>query len=91
LLHITECLSLKGLFPGLPHFFFDGKILAASACISDNYRVREYPQYPGIKRIAIFVKCWPAYLQLPNQNNPGADFIEKSTRYYGSAAACLLN
>ncbi|MBM4300111.1 MAG: hypothetical protein FJ121_01050 [Deltaproteobacteria bacterium] len=26
---------------------------------------------------------WPAYLQLPNQNDPGADFIKKSTLFTG--------
>ena len=42
-----------------------------------------YPEYRGIRRIAIFVQRWPAYLQLPNQNDPGADFIKKSTLFTG--------
>jgi hypothetical protein len=36
-----------------------------------------------MRRVAVFVQRWPAYLQLPNQNDPGADFITKSTQFTG--------
>jgi hypothetical protein len=38
------------------------------------------------------VQRWPVYLQLPNQNDPGADFIKKSTLFTGPwQPAGLLN
>ena len=62
-----------------------GGVLLLSSCtfLSNQSYVRQYPQYRGIKRVAVFVQRWPAYLQLPNQNDPGADFIKKSTLFTG--------
>jgi hypothetical protein len=62
-----------------------GVLLLLSSCtfLSNQWYVRQYPQYRGIKRVAVFVQRWPAYLQLPNQNNPGADFITKATLFTG--------
>ncbi len=60
-------------------------ILFLSSCtfLSNRSYVLQYPEYCGIRRVAVFVQRWPAYLQLPNQNNPGADFINKSTLFTG--------
>jgi hypothetical protein len=65
--------------------FLLGVFLLLSSCtfLSNQAYVQQYPQYRGIKRVAVFVQRWPAYLQLPNQNNPGADFIKKSTLFTG--------
>jgi hypothetical protein len=62
-----------------------GAFLLLSSCtfLSNRSYLQQYPQYRGIKRVAVFVQRWPAYLQLPNQNNPGADFIKKSTLFTG--------
>jgi len=71
-----------------------GCILLLSSCtfLSNQSYIRQYPEYRGIRRIAVFVQRWPAYLQLPNQNNPGADFIKKSTLFTGPwQSAGLMN
>ena len=62
-----------------------GGVLLLSSCtlLSNQSYVQQYPQYRGIRRVAVFVQRWPAYLQLPNQNDPGADFIKKSTLFTG--------
>jgi hypothetical protein len=62
-----------------------GAVFLLSSCtlLSNQSYIRQYPEYRGIKRVAVFVQRWPAYLQLPNQNDPGADFIKKSTLFTG--------
>jgi hypothetical protein len=62
-----------------------GAVLLLSSCtlLSNQGYLRQYPEYRGIKRVAVFVQRWPAYLQLPHQNDPGADFIKKSTLFTG--------
>lgn len=59
--------------------------LVVSSCtyLSNRSYVQQYPEYRSIKRVALFVQRWPVYLQLPNQNNPGADFIKESTLFAG--------
>jgi hypothetical protein len=66
-------------------FLMLGVFLPLSSCtfLSNQNYIQQYPQYRGIKRLAIFVQRWPAYLQLPNQDNLGADFIKKSTLFTG--------
>jgi hypothetical protein len=71
-----------------------GVVLLLSSCtfLSNQGYIRQHPQYRGIKRVAVFVQRWPAYLQLPDQNDPGADFIKKSTLFTGPwQPAGLLN
>jgi hypothetical protein len=58
-------------------------LLSSCTYLSDRNYVQQYPGYRGIKRVALFVQRWPFYLQLPNQNNPGADFIKESTLFAG--------
>jgi hypothetical protein len=62
-----------------------GAVFLLSSCtlLSNQSYIRQYPEYRGIKRVAVFVQRWPAYLQLPDQNDPGADFIKKSTLFTG--------
>jgi hypothetical protein len=66
-------------------FLMLGVFLPLSSCtfLSNQSYIQQYPQYRGIKRVAIFMQRWPAYLQLPNQDNLGADFIKKSTLFTG--------
>jgi hypothetical protein len=62
-----------------------GGVLLLSSCtfLSNQNYIRQHPEYRGIKRIAVFVQRWPAYLQLPNQNELGSAFIKKSTLFTG--------
>jgi hypothetical protein len=71
--------------PRLKIFFLLGVLLPLASCtfLSNRDYIQQYPQYRGVKRIAIFVQRWPAYLQLPNQNNLGDDFITTSTLFTG--------
>jgi hypothetical protein len=71
-----------------------GGVLLLSSCtfLSNQNYTHQYPEYRGIKRIAVFVQRWPAYLQLPNQNEPGSAFIKKSTLFTGPwQSAGLMN
>ena len=58
-------------------------LLFSCTFLSNRNYVQQYPGYRGIKRIAVFVQRWPAYLQLPNRDNAGADFIRESTLFTG--------
>jgi len=62
-----------------------GVCLLLSSCtfLGNRSYVQQYRHYRGIKRLAVFVQRWPAYLQLPNQNDLGAEFIKKSTLFTG--------
>jgi len=51
--------------------------------LSNRNYVQQYQVYHGIRRVALFIQHWPGYLQLPNQDNPGADFIKESTLFTG--------
>lgn len=60
-------------------------LLLLSSCtfLSDKQYVQEHPDLWRVRRIAVFIQRWPVYLQLPNQNTPGADFITKTTQFLG--------
>lgn len=58
-------------------------LLFSCTFLSNRQYVQQYPEYRGIRRVALFVQRWPSYLQLPNQDNPGADFIKESTLFTG--------
>jgi hypothetical protein len=58
-------------------------LLPSCTILGNQSYVQQYPQNRGIKRVAVFVQRWPGYQQLPNQNNPGADFIKESTLFTG--------
>lgn len=60
-------------------------LLLLSSCtfLSNRTFIQRYPQYQGVKRVAVFVQRWPVYLQLSNQNDLGADFIKKTTPFIG--------
>jgi hypothetical protein len=69
----------------LKTFLMLGMFLFLSSCtfLGNRSYVQQYYQCRGIKRVAVFVQRWPAYFQLPNQNDLGADFIKKSTLFTG--------
>jgi len=74
--------------------FLVGRLLLLPACtfLSNQTYTRQYPQYQGLMRIAVFVQHWPVYQELANQNDLGADFIKKSTLFSGPwQPAGLLN
>lgn len=58
-------------------------LLSSCTFLSNHNYVQQYPEYHGIRRVALFVQHWPVYLQLPNQDGPGADFIKESTLFAG--------
>lgn len=58
-------------------------LLSSCTFLSNKNYVQHYPEYRGIKRVALFVQHWPVYQQLPNQDNPGAGFIKESTLFTG--------
>lgn len=45
--------------------------------------VEQHASYRGIRRVAVFLRRWPCYRQLANQNFPGADFIARRTVFFG--------
>ncbi len=57
--------------------------LPSCTVLSNKNYVRQYPQYQGIRRVAVFIQRWPCYQQLPNQNDLGSEFINQSTRFAG--------
>jgi hypothetical protein len=66
-------------------FIMVGVMLLLPSCtfLSNQGHLQQYPQYGGLKRVAVFVQRWPVNQQLPNQNDLGADFIKKSTLFTG--------
>ncbi len=54
-------------------YLMAGVLLLLPACtfLSNRNYIEQYPQYKGIKRVAVFIQRWPAYRQLPGQNGPG--------------------
>jgi hypothetical protein len=60
-------------------------LLCSSSCtfLSNRNYVERYGSYRGIKNVGIFLQRWPAYLQTTNQNEPGMDFIRKTTLFTG--------
>jgi len=58
-------------------------LLPSCTFLSDRNYVQQYPEFQGIRRVAVLIQRWPVYLQLPNQDDPGADFIKKSTLFTG--------
>lgn len=58
---------------------------SSSSCtfLSNRDYVQRYGSGRGIKNVGIFLQRWPAYLQSANQNDPGIEFIRKSTLFTG--------
>jgi len=57
--------------------------LPSCTFFSNRSYTEQYPQYRGIRRVTVFIQRWPAYQQLPNQNELGSDFIRGSTFFTG--------
>jgi hypothetical protein len=47
-----------------------------------DYVQKKYVAFRGIHRIAVFLQRWPVYLQKPDHNNLGEDFIKTSTYFW---------
>ncbi len=58
-------------------------ILPSCTFLSNRDYVERHSVYQGSQRMVIFLQRWPAYLQQPSQNDPGADFIKKNTLFCG--------
>lgn len=58
-------------------------VVCSCTFLSNKDYVRQHAGYGGITKVAIFLQKWPVYLQLPNQNNPGMEFIRKQTLFAG--------
>jgi hypothetical protein len=58
-------------------------LLPACSFLSNRDYVQQHSTYRGIRRVAVFIQRWPVYLQLPQQNDAGADFIKKETPFTG--------
>lgn len=58
-------------------------LLPSCTFLSNQGFLQQYPQYRGIRRVAVFIQHWPSYRQLPNQNDLGDDFIKRSTLFTG--------
>ena len=58
-------------------------VLPSCTFLSNKDYVQRYAAYRGITKVGIFLQRWPVYLQLPNQNNLGMEFIRKSTLFAG--------
>jgi hypothetical protein len=59
-------------------------ILPSCTFLSNRDYVKGHPEYQGTRRIVIFIQRWPFYLQRPEQNDLGADFIKTKTLFYGT-------
>jgi len=59
-------------------------ILPSCSFLSNRDYVQAHSAYHGTRRIVIFIQRWPFYLQRPEQNDLGADFIKTKTLFYGS-------
>jgi hypothetical protein len=62
---------------------FSLSVLSSCTFLSNKDYVQQNADYAGITKVAVFLQKWPVYLQLPNQNNPGMEFIRKSTLFAG--------
>ena len=58
-------------------------LLSSCTFLSNRNFVERYPMYHGVRRVVIFLQRWPAYRQLPGQNDLGANFIRKETPFFG--------
>lgn len=56
-----------------------------SSCtfLSNREYLQKYAPFHGIHRVAVFLQHWPVYLQKPNRNDLGEDFIKTRTIFWG--------
>ncbi len=82
LCHTGPLMKSSGL---LKRYLAVAALLLLPGCtfLSNQSYIQQYPQNRGLKRVAVFIQRWPVYLQLPNQNDLGSDFIKKSTLFTG--------
>lgn len=85
---LIKPLFLKCLFKvyGKRRYLFLIGLLLLPHCtfLSNKDYVQSYPDGRGIRRVAIFLQRWPAYSQLPTQNELGGEFIRRQTLFVGA-------
>jgi hypothetical protein len=60
-----------------------GNLLAGCVNLSNREDAKKYAPFLGVQKIAVFIVHWPVFLQKPNSNNLGEDFITSETTFYG--------
>ena len=58
-------------------------LLSSCTCLSNREYIQQYAPFQGIRRIAVFIQRWPAYLQKPGQGDLGDGFIKTKTIFSG--------
>jgi UDP-2-acetamido-3-amino-2,3-dideoxy-glucuronate N-acetyltransferase len=56
-----------------------------SSCtfLGNREYLQKYAPFQGIHRVAVFLQHWPVYLQKPNRNDLGENFIKTRTIFFG--------
>jgi hypothetical protein len=60
-----------------------GALLPACLSLSNREDLKKYAPFLGVQRVAVFIQHWPVYLQKPDRNNLGEDFIKPQTIFFG--------
>uniref|UniRef100_A0A7C3WJ60 Lipoprotein n=1 Tax=Desulfobacca acetoxidans TaxID=60893 RepID=A0A7C3WJ60_9BACT len=58
-----------------------GLTLASCTPMSNRPYVERYPEYRGIRRVAVFLQRWPVYSKLKGEGVTELDFIQKDTPF----------
>lgn len=58
-------------------------LLSSCTSLSNREYIQQYAPFQGIRRIAVFIRHWPAYLQKPDQGDLGDGFIKTKTIFSG--------
>ena len=58
-------------------------LLPACVKLSNRDDLKKYAPFQGVQRIAVFLQHWPVYLQKPDRNDLGEDFIKPQTIFLG--------
>ena len=58
-------------------------LLPACVKLSNRDDLKKYAPFQGVQRIAVFLQHWPVYLQKPDRNDLGEDFIRPQTIFLG--------
>jgi hypothetical protein len=58
-------------------------LLSSCTFLSNRDYLRQYAPFQGIKRVAVFIQRWPAYLQKSAQGSLSEDFIQTKTVFFG--------
>jgi hypothetical protein len=58
-------------------------LLSSCTFLSNRDYIKQYAPFQGVHRIAVFLQHWPVYLQKPDRNSIGEDFIKTQTIFFG--------